>query len=44
MDIISRSTWGAQPWADQPATVALEERTEYFTHYDGATHITRTGF
>lgn len=44
MDIISRSEWGARPWADQPSTVSLDERTEYFTHYDGATHITRTGF
>lgn len=44
MEIISRSTWGALPWTDQPATVSLDERTEYFTHYDGAAHITRTGF
>lgn len=44
MDIIPRSEWGAQPWTDQPSTVGIEERTEFFIHYDGATPITRTGF
>jgi hypothetical protein len=43
MEIISRSEWGAHPWTNQPAAVPLYERTEYFTHYDGAAHITRTG-
>lgn len=43
MSIISRTEWGARPWTNQPATVALSERTEYMTHYDGGTHVTRTG-
>ena len=44
MDIISRDTWGAEDWATQPYSVPLDERTEFFVHYDGATPITRTGF
>lgn len=43
MNIISRDQWGASPWVNQPDTVPDGERTEYMTHYDGATHITRTG-
>lgn len=47
--IISRATWGAQPWdhnpsSSGPATVALSQRSEFFIHYDGAAHITRTGY
>jgi hypothetical protein len=42
--IISRATWGAKPWNGTPASVPLSKRTEYFVHYDGAAHITRTGY
>ncbi|MFI5990311.1 peptidoglycan-binding protein [Streptomyces sp. NPDC051362] len=42
--IISRSTWGAKPWAGTPATIALSQRSEFFVHYDGGAHITRTGY
>ncbi|MFJ7004170.1 peptidoglycan-binding protein [Streptomyces albidoflavus] len=41
--IIPRGTWGARPWNGTPAAVALNRRSEFFVHYDGATHITRTG-
>ncbi|MGW2497284.1 peptidoglycan-binding protein [Streptomyces pseudogriseolus] len=41
--IISRAKWGAKPWAGNPDTVPLSKRREFFVHYDGATHITRTG-
>ncbi|MFD4799246.1 peptidoglycan-binding protein [Streptomyces anulatus] len=44
MKIISRATWGAQPWNGTPDTVALSQRTEFFVHYDGATPIARTGY
>ncbi|MFF9705048.1 peptidoglycan-binding protein [Streptomyces griseofuscus] len=49
VEIISRATWGAKPWdndprSDGPAYVPLSSRTEFFVHYDGATHITRTGY
>lgn len=43
MDIVTRSEWGAQPWSTEPYSVPLDERTEFFVHYDGATPITRTG-
>ncbi|MGW3711337.1 peptidoglycan-binding protein [Streptomyces albogriseolus] len=43
VSIISRAQWGAQPWDGTPASVALSQRTEFFVHYDGATHISRTG-
>ncbi|MFH8530449.1 peptidoglycan-binding protein [Streptomyces tendae] len=47
--IISRATWGATPWdrdptSSGPAHVALSQRDEFFVHYDGANHITRTGY
>ncbi|MFD5901712.1 N-acetylmuramoyl-L-alanine amidase [Streptomyces microflavus] len=46
--IVSRAAWGAKPWDNNPkskgpATVPLSARTEFFVHYDGAHHITRTG-
>ncbi|MFJ4988716.1 peptidoglycan-binding protein [Streptomyces sp. NPDC088732] len=41
--IISRSQWGAEPWNGSPSHIDLSQRTEFFVHYDGATHITRTG-
>ncbi|MFD7121894.1 N-acetylmuramoyl-L-alanine amidase, partial [Streptomyces sp. NPDC059922] len=49
VSIISRATWGATPWDNDPsssgpAAVALSARTEFFVHYDGANHITRTGY
>ncbi|MFD8611086.1 peptidoglycan-binding protein [Streptomyces sp. NPDC059631] len=49
ISIISRATWGATAWdrnpkSSGPATVSLSQRTEYFVHYDGAAHITRTGY
>ncbi|MBZ6258118.1 peptidoglycan-binding protein [Streptomyces olivaceus] len=49
VSIISRATWGATAWdrdpsSSGPATVALSSRTEFFVHYDGASHITRTGY
>ncbi|MFF9284875.1 peptidoglycan-binding protein [Streptomyces griseosporeus] len=49
VSIISRATWGAKPWnndpsSDGPAYVPLTSRTEFFVHYDGAHHITRTGY
>ncbi|WDS51742.1 endolysin [Streptomyces phage Triumph] len=43
VNIISRSAWGARPWNGNPDTIALNHRTEFFVHYDGANHITRTG-
>ncbi|WP_432194710.1 peptidoglycan-binding protein [Streptomyces sp. bgisy027] len=47
--IISRATWGAKPWdndprSDGPAHVPLSSRTEFFVHYDGAHPISRTGY
>ncbi|MFF4057755.1 peptidoglycan-binding protein [Streptomyces sp. NPDC001708] len=42
--IISRATWGAKPWNGTPASVSLTKRTEFFVHYDGGAHITRTGY
>ncbi|MEU7400016.1 peptidoglycan-binding protein [Streptomyces sp. NPDC044948] len=47
--IISRAAWGATPWdhdptSDGPAYVPLSSRSEFYVHYDGAHHITRTGF
>ncbi|MFM9634521.1 MULTISPECIES: peptidoglycan-binding protein [Streptomyces] len=42
--IISRATWGAQPWDGTPASVALSQRAEFFVHYDGGAHVTRTGY
>jgi peptidoglycan hydrolase-like protein with peptidoglycan-binding domain len=47
--IISRATWGARPWDGDPASngpahVALSSRIEFFVHYDGAHHITATGY
>jgi len=42
--IISRAEWGATPWTGPISSVAPSERTEYMTHYDGATPITRTGY
>ncbi|MEU0084885.1 peptidoglycan-binding protein [Streptomyces sp. NPDC006274] len=47
--IISRATWGARPWDNDPASngpthVSLSSRTEFFVHYDGAHHITSTGY
>ncbi|MFE7072536.1 peptidoglycan-binding protein [Streptomyces sp. NPDC057620] len=42
--IISRATWGAHAWNGTPASVPLSKRTEFFVHYDGGTHITRTGY
>ncbi|MFJ6183777.1 peptidoglycan-binding protein [Streptomyces sp. NPDC092295] len=41
--IVSRSAWGAKAWAGTPDQVALDQRREFFIHYDGATHITATG-
>ncbi|MEV4966646.1 peptidoglycan-binding protein [Streptomyces sp. NPDC024062] len=48
VSIISRAQWGAKPWdndptSDGPAAVALSQRREFFVHYDGAHHVTRTG-
>ncbi|MGD6762034.1 peptidoglycan-binding protein [Streptomyces sp. BH097] len=48
VSIISRATWGAKPWDNNPnssgpASVSLASRTEFFVHYDGGNHITRTG-
>ncbi|MGW0686558.1 peptidoglycan-binding protein [Streptomyces sp. NPDC002754] len=47
--IVSRSAWGAKPWdndprSDGPAYVSMARRTEFFVHYDGAHHITATGY
>jgi hypothetical protein len=47
--IISRAMWGARPWNGDPASkgparVPLSSRTEFFVHYDGARHVTRTGY
>ncbi|PVC91405.1 hypothetical protein DBP19_16415 [Streptomyces sp. CS090A] len=47
--IISRATWGAAPWdndprSDGPAYVPLSSRREFFVHYDGAHHVGRTGY
>ncbi|MFD5856018.1 peptidoglycan-binding protein [Streptomyces chartreusis] len=42
--IISRATWGAKGWNGTPASVPLSQRTEFFVHYDGGAHITRTGY
>lgn len=42
--IISRATWGARPWNGTPASVPLSRRTEFFVHYDGGAHVTRTGY
>ncbi|MGW8953510.1 peptidoglycan-binding protein [Streptomyces sp. NPDC055709] len=41
--IVSRYAWGARPWNGTPGAVSIGLRTEYFIHYDGANHITRTG-
>ncbi|MFF9192693.1 peptidoglycan-binding protein [Streptomyces rochei] len=43
LKIISRASWGAKPWNGNPATIPLNQRTEWFVHYDGAHHITATG-
>ncbi|MGX4737100.1 peptidoglycan recognition protein family protein [Kitasatospora griseola] len=43
VNIISRSQWGARPWATGTSTVPLSERTEFVVHYDGAVPISRTG-
>lgn len=43
VSIISRAAWGAKPWNGDPAHVALDRRTEWFVHYDGAHHIAATG-
>ncbi|MFE6000276.1 N-acetylmuramoyl-L-alanine amidase [Streptomyces sp. NPDC056454] len=48
VQIISRAAWGARPWNNDPkssgpARVPLSSRTEFFVHYDGASHITATG-
>ncbi|MGI5337634.1 peptidoglycan-binding protein [Streptomyces sp. CA-181903] len=43
MRIISRDEWGAKPWNGTPATIDLGSRTEFFVHYDGGDHVTRTG-
>ncbi|MFI5863572.1 peptidoglycan-binding protein [Streptomyces sp. NPDC051546] len=43
VSIVSRAQWGAKPWAGTPNYVSLAQRTEFFIHYDGADHITRTG-
>ncbi|APD18551.1 endolysin [Streptomyces phage Picard] len=48
VSIVSRAAWGAKPWngdpkSTGPAVVPLASRTEFFVHYDGATHVTRTG-
>ncbi|MBV1940789.1 peptidoglycan-binding protein [Streptomyces sp. BV286] len=47
--IISRATWGASPWDNNPLNagppaVALSSRTEFFIHYDGGSAIKRTGY
>lgn len=49
VSIISRATWGAKPWdnnprSDGPAYVPLSARTEFFVHYDGAHHVAKTGY
>lgn len=44
MKIISRAAWGAQAWNGTPNAVALSQRTEFYVHYDGGSHITRTGY
>ncbi|MEU0457413.1 peptidoglycan-binding protein [Streptomyces sp. NPDC006129] len=49
VSIISRATWGAKPWdndprSEGPAYVPLSSRTEFFVHYDGAHHVTKTGY
>lgn len=49
VSIISRAKWGAKPWDNNPksrgpASVALGSRTEFFVHYDGGSHVTRTGY
>lgn len=44
MKIISRAAWGAKAWNGTPASVPLSARTEFFVHYDGGAHITRTGY
>ncbi|MFF4528192.1 N-acetylmuramoyl-L-alanine amidase [Streptomyces sp. NPDC001407] len=43
ISIVSRKDWGAKPWDGSPNTASLSQRTEFFVHYDGADHITRTG-
>lgn len=43
--IISRATWGAQPWSGgTPAAVPLASRREFFVHYDGGARVSRTGY
>ncbi|MEV7996544.1 peptidoglycan-binding protein [Streptomyces sp. NPDC086077] len=47
--IISRATWGAKPWdndprSDGPAQLSVTRLTEFFVHYDGAHHIKATGY
>ncbi|MET9776118.1 peptidoglycan-binding protein [Streptomyces sp. NPDC006367] len=44
MKIISRAAWGAKPWHGTPGTVEPTRRTEFFVHYDGGHHVTRTGY
>ncbi|MGW7434732.1 N-acetylmuramoyl-L-alanine amidase [Streptomyces sp. NPDC054849] len=43
VSIVSRAAWGAKPWNGTPNHVALNQRTEFFIHYDGANHVTATG-
>lgn len=44
VSIISRAKWGAKPWNGSPDIIALSKRTEFFVHYDGGSHVTRTGY
>ncbi|GAA2439040.1 hypothetical protein GCM10010421_31530 [Streptomyces glaucus] len=43
VSIVSRTGWGAKPWAGDPAAVALSRRSEFFVHYDGGNPISYTG-
>ncbi|MCG8971865.1 peptidoglycan-binding protein [Streptomyces sp. CL12-4] len=44
IEIISRAAWGARAWDGTPASVPLSERSEFYVHYDGGAHVTRTGY
>ncbi|MFN1193267.1 peptidoglycan-binding protein [[Kitasatospora] papulosa] len=44
MKIISRAAWGASAWNGTPYEVALSRRSEFFVHYDGGSHVKRTGY